>query len=223
MAAILIAEDNERLRRMIVSCLKQNHYSVLEAENGQQALDLLEHQQADLIIADIMMPVMDGFSLIRELREANYQMPVLIITAKETLEDKRTGFKIGADDYMVKPVDLDELLLRVEALLRRALIAHSHVLKVGGTSLNSDSLTTVCGDEIEVLPQKEFLLLHKLLSYPGKIFTRQALMDEIWGFDNDSAPRTVDVHVMRLREKYRDNSDFEIQTVRGLGYRAVIK
>lgn len=223
MTTILVVEDNDRLRRLMVTSLRHAGYTVLEVPNGQDALDLMEHQTVSLIIADLMMPVMDGFTLIESLRGANNMIPVLIVTAKETLDDKRKGFQTGADDYMVKPLDMEEMLLRVDALLRRSQIAISHLLTVGATSLNEDSLTTVRGSTVTVLPQKEFFLLQLLLSYPGKIFTRQALMDEVWGYDNDSDPRTVDVHIRRLREKFEGNDDFAIETVRGLGYRAVIK
>lgn len=222
MAAILIAEDNNRLRGLMAGTLRRSGYKVLESRHGQAALDHMEQQSVSLVIADLMMPVLDGLTFIKLLRGANNMTPVLVVTAKETLEDKRKGFLAGADDYVVKPVDMEELLLRVDALLRRAHIARSHLLEVGRTRLNQDSLTTVRGHTVIVLPQKEFFLLQLLLSYPGKIFTRQALMDEVWGYDNDSDPRTVDVHIKRLREKYDGNDDFRIETVRGLGYRAVI-
>ena len=222
MTTILIVEDNARLRRMMAMSLSHAGYHVLEAANGVEALDVLERTALSLMIVDLMMPTMDGFTLIEELRGANHNLPVLVITAREALEDKRRGFKTGADDYLVKPVDMEEVLLRVEALLRRSHIAQSHMLKVGATTLDEDSLTTITSGKIIVLPQKEFYLLQKLLSYPGKIFTRQALMDEIWGYDSNSDPRTVDVHIKRLREKYHRNRDFDIETVRGLGYRAVI-
>lgn len=223
MTTILIVEDNARLRRMMAMSLSHAGYHVLEAANGVEALDVLEQTSLSLMIVDLMMPTMDGFTLIEELRGSNHNLPVLIITAREALEDKRRGFKTGADDYLVKPVDMEEVLLRVEALLRRSHIAQSHMLKVGNTTLDEDSLTTITAGKIIVLPQKEFYLLQKLLSYPGKIFTRQALMDEIWGYDSNSDPRTVDVHIKRLREKYLRNKDFDIETVRGLGYRAVIR
>lgn len=222
MPTILIAEDNDRLRRLMAASLRNTGYMALEAEHGQAALDLMARQSVSLLIADLMMPVLDGLSLIEMLRGANDVTPVLIMTAREALEDKRKGFLAGADDYVVKPVEMEELVLRVEALLRRSQITQNHLLRVGNTSLNQDSLTTARGDTIIVLPQKEFFLLQMLLSYPGKIFTRQTLMDEVWGYDNDSDPRTVDVHIKRLREKYIDNEDFHIETVRGLGYKAVV-
>lgn len=223
MVSILVVEDNERLRRLMAISLRQAGYHVLEASHGEEALAVMDTTSVSMIIADIMMPVMDGFTFIETLRGVKNDVPILVITAKETLDDKRKGFGLGADDYMVKPIDMEEMLMRVEALLRRAMVAQSHMLTVGNTTLNEESLTTVCGSVITVLPQKEFFLLQMLLSYPAKVFTRQALMDEIWGYDNDSDPRTVDVHIRRLREKYETNEDFTIETVRGLGYRAVVK
>lgn len=221
MTSVLIVEDNARLRRMVVMNLVRSGYDVLEAENGEEALDVLDEKHVELIIADIMMPELDGITLTEMIRDANNTVPILIITAKDAIEDKRRCFKLGADDYMVKPVEAEELLLRVEALLRRAQIVQNHILTIGETTLDQDSLTTRRGSKITVLPQKEFFLLQKLLSYPGKIFTRQSLMDEIWGYESNSDPRTVDVHIKRLREKFWDCEDFQIDTVRGLGYRAV--
>lgn len=223
MLSILVVEDDQELRELFCIVLAENGYNAIPAENGERALAVLAERHVDLMISDVMMPVMDGFALIEALRDVNNAVPVLVITSKETLEDKRKGFQTGADDYMVKPFEMEEMLLRIEALLRRSQIAQSHILTVGETSLNQDSLTTVRGRCVTVLPHKEFFLLQTLLAYPGKIFTRQALMDEIWGYDNDSDPRTVDVHIKRLREKYDDNEDFRIETVRGLGYRAVVK
>jgi len=188
-----------------------------------EALKVLEDVSIHLIIADIMMPKMDGYELTGELRSAKITIPVLMVTAKETLEDKRKGFKTGVDDYMVKPVDFEEMLLRVEALLRRSNLSSEHILTVGATSLDSDALMVNSGGQSISLPQKEFYLLQLLLSYPQKIFTRQTLMDEIWGYDSETDPRTVDVHIKRLREKFLHSEDFDIETVRGLGYKAVIK
>ncbi|MDL2236301.1 response regulator transcription factor [Christensenellaceae bacterium OttesenSCG-928-K19] len=222
MANILIVEDNQNLRKLMRIHLENAGYSIFEAENGVDALEVMEQTHIHLMVVDIMMPKMDGFELTGELRSAKMTIPVLMVTARESLEDKRTGFKTGADDYMVKPVDMEELLLRVEALLRRAKISGKNILKIGDTKLDSDSLTVSKGDHIDVLPQKEFLLLHMLLSYPGKIFTRQMIMDEIWGYGSETDPRTVDVHIKRLREKFMDNATFSIETIRGLGYKAVI-
>ena len=222
MTNILVAEDNAGLRKLIRIYLTRAGYSVFEAADGVQALEVLDHNPVSLIIADIMMPNMDGYTLTRELREASVDIPVLIVTAKDTLEDKRTGFGAGADDYMTKPVDMEELILRVEALLRRCNMEKARDVAIGSCTLHPESLmVTGPGYEIQ-LRQKEFLLLEKLLSYPMKIFTRQALMDDIWGYDSESDPRTVDTHIKRLREKLSCVQDFEIQTVRGLGYKAVI-
>ena len=223
MVNILVVEDNEKLRKLMKINLSRSGYSVFEAENGYEALDVIEKNSVHLMIVDIMMPEMDGYELTRELREANINTPILIVTAKESLEDKRTGFGLGADDYMVKPIDMEELNLRIEALLRRANINTDKKLVIGGTEINEESFcVTVAGKSMNI-PQKEFGILYLLLSYPGKIFTRQSILDEIWGYDTETDPRTVDVHIKRLREKFADNPDFEITTVRGLGYKGIIK
>lgn len=223
MLNILVVEDNEELRELICIHLKRAGYHAYEAVDGAQALDILERVAIHLIVADIMMPKMDGYELTGELRGAHMTIPVIMVTAKETLEDKRKGFRAGADDYMVKPIDMEEMLLRIEALLRRSKLSGQHILSAGATQLNSESLMVTCGESSIVLPQKEFQLLHMLLSYPNKIFTRNVLMDEIWGYGSETDPRTVDVHIKRLREKFPDSPDFKIETVRGLGYRGVIK
>jgi len=223
MINILIVEDNEQLRKLMCIHLTRAGYNAFEAGNGVEALKVLEDVSIHLIIADIMMPKMDGYELTGELRNANITIPVLMVTARETLEDKRKGFKTGVDDYMVKPIDFEEMLLRVEALLRRSNLSSEHILTVGTTSLDSDALMVNTGNQSISLPQKEFYLLQLLLSYPKKIFTRQTLMDEIWGYDSETDPRTVDVHIKRLREKFLHSEDFDIETVRGLGYKAVIK
>ena len=223
MTNILVVEDNTELRKLLCIHLSRAGYAVYEAEDGLTALDMLEHVLIHLIIADVMMPEMDGYALTRDIREAGIHIPIIIITARDSLEDKRRGFGSGADDYMTKPVDFEEMLLRVEALLRRCNIIRNHEMTVGGCTLHSDTLM-VTGEGYSVeLRQKEFLLLEKLLSYPMKIFTRQVLMDELWGYDSDSDPRTVDTHIKRLREKLAMVPDFEIQTVRGLGYKAVVR
>lgn len=219
MPIILVADDDASIRKMICAYLKSEGYGVLSAANGREALDILASAHTDLLIVDIMMPEMDGYSLTRELRAVNRDIPILIVTARQTLEDKRNGFRIGADDYMVKPVDLDEMLLRIEALLRRAKINTEHQITVGKVALDSDSLTVRSGDVSIELPKKEFYLLFKLLSYPGKIFTRRQLMDDIWGMDADTDERTVDVHIKRIRDKFEGFPEFEIITVRGLGYK----
>ncbi len=217
---ILIAEDDKNLRKLMAAYLEQDGYEVYHAENGEEALKVLDSKQIDLIISDIMMPAMDGYELTEELRAAGYTLPILMVTAKETFEDKRKGFLVGTDDYMVKPIDMEEMLLRVAALLRRANIANEHKLVLGDVILDYDSLTVTAHGKAYELPKKEFYLLFKLLSYPKKIFTRQQLMDEIWGMDAETDERTVDVHIKRLREKFDDFSEFKIVTIRGLGYKA---
>lgn len=219
---IMVVEDDAALRKMMSSVLERNGYRPLPAEDGEQALQLLEREQADLIITDVMMPNMDGYELTELLRQSNYNMPILMVTVKETYGDKHRGFSAGIDDYMVKPIDINEMILRVHALLRRAQIANEHKLQVGGTLLDWDALQVCAAGKSQFLPQKEFYLLFQLLSYPGKIFTRQQLLDEIWGMDSESDERTVDVHINRLRDRFKGNPDFEIATVRGLGYKAVL-
>jgi DNA-binding response OmpR family regulator len=217
MSVILVVEDDANIRKLITTYLKRDNHRALEAADGEAALDVLEREHIDLMIADIMMPTMDGYELTRELRDAHYDFPILMVTAKERIEDKRQGFLAGTDDYMVKPIDFDEMLMRVAALLRRAKINSERKITIGALTLDYDTLTV--GNT--ALPQKEFQLLFKLLSYPSKIFTRQNLMDEIWGYDTDSEERTVDVHIKRLREKFGEVSEFSIVTVKGLGYKAV--
>lgn len=221
---ILVVEDDQELRELFCTVLSDNGYHPLPAEDGASALDLLEKHYIDLIISDIMMPNIDGYTLIRELREAQYMMPILIITAKDSPSDKQACFRAGIDDYMVKPIDVNEMIWRVEALLRRSQIISERRLKLGGTLFDYASLTVSAPDKAdEVLPQKEFLLIYKLASSPNRIFTRRQLMDEIWGVDTETDPHTLDVHINRLRERFRDNPDFEIATVRGLGYKVVRK
>ncbi|WP_379144996.1 response regulator transcription factor [Paenibacillus sp. sgz500992] len=221
MITILVVEDNETLRQLICTVLGKHGYRVLAAEDGQSALDILEAEYIDLIISDIMMPQVDGYELIEHLRQSNNNLPVLIITAKDSFQDKQKGFLVGTDDYMVKPVDINEMVLRVGALLRRAQIVNERKLTVGRVTLDYDSVTVYRDGDNTVLPQKEFFLLYKLIAYPNKIFTRQQLMDEIWGMDTETDARTVDVHINRLRERFREYTEFEIVTVRGLGYKAV--
>ena len=217
---ILIVEDDKNLRKLIGTVLKQNGFNVFSANDGEQALEILESTKADLIICDIMMPNMDGYELTSSLRDAGYNMPILMITAKDTMEGKRKGFISGTDDYMVKPINIDEMLLRINALLRRSKISTEHRLEAGDVVLDYDTLSVQSSKETIILPKKEFMLLFKLMSYPKKIFTRQQLMDEIWGLDTETDERTVDVHIKRLREKLSDIKEFEILTVRGLGYKA---
>lgn len=200
--------------------LEQVGYQVSQAENGQEALCILENQQVDLIISNIMMPLIDGFELIESLRQANYRTPILTITARESFEDKEKGFRLGTDDYMVKPIDMNEMILRVAALLRRARISNEHKITIGNIVLNYDTLC-ISGPDLDMeLPKKEFLLLFKLLSYPKQIFTRQQLMDDIWGLDSDVDVRTVDSHIKKLRKKFDERPEFKIITIRGLGYKA---
>ena len=220
MLHILVAEDNQSLRKLMTIYLKQAGYQVSEANDGNEALKIIENTQVDLLISDLMMPNVDGYRLTDALRRDNNMLPILIGTAKETLEDKKKAFTSGTDDYMVKPIDMDEMLLRVEALLRRAKIASEHQLKIGDVLLNYNELTVTVGDLVYELPKKEFYVLFKLLSYPKQIFTRQQLMDEIWGYDSEADERTVDVHIKRLREKFDSLTEFKIITVRGLGYKA---
>lgn len=223
MFKILVVEDNKNLRKLMTTYLKKNNYETLEAEDGQEALDVIDKSHVDLIVTDIMMPNMDGYELARELRAANYMMPILMTTAKETIDDKKEGFLAGVDDYMVKPIDMEEMILRVGVLLRRANIINQRKIKIKDIVLAYDELTLTKGKEVYQLPQKEFQLLYKLLSFPNKIFTRQDLMDEIWGLESESELRTVDVHIKRLREKFGNFEEFEIITIRGVGYKAIIK
>ena len=217
----MIVEDDSNQRKLMSTVLEQYGYNVIQAFDGIDALDQLDKKHIDLIILDIMMPRMDGFEFTETIRQGGSNIPILMVTAKQSPIDKRKGFIIGTDDYMTKPVDEEEMVLRVGALLRRSKIVSEKKLTVGSTTLYYDSFTVVSGDVTNEHPQKEFLLLFKLLSYPGKIFTRRQLMDEIWDMDSESDERTVDVHVSRLRDRYRNCPDFEIVTVRGLGYKAV--
>jgi Response regulators consisting of a CheY-like receiver domain and a winged-helix DNA-binding domain len=223
MFCILIVEDDDSTRKLMEAIFLLNGYKVLLAEDGIAALDVIGSRHVDLVVLDLMMPRMDGFEFTAALRGANNHVPILMVTAKEAIADKRKGFLVGADDYMVKPVDEEEMLLRVKALLRRSRIANERRLTIGETVLDYDALTVARGESVMELPNKEFMLLFKLLSYQSKIFTRRCLMDEIWEMNSDTDIRTVDVHVNRLRDRFKDNPDFEIVTVRGLGYKAVGK
>ena len=221
MLKILIVEDDHELRQLFTHVLLKNGYTVKGVSNGREGLDAMDESYYDLIISDVMMPVMDGFEMVRQLREAGNSTPILMITAKDTFDDRRQGFLSGTDDYMVKPVNVNEMVLRVGALLRRAQMINDRRQVIGNTVLECDSLTVTCNGESMVLPQKEFMLLYKMASYPGRIFTRQQLMDEIWGYDSESDTHTVDVHIGRLRERFRDNKDLKIVTMRGVGYKVV--
>jgi DNA-binding response OmpR family regulator len=221
MLKILIAEDDRELRQLFAHVLRKNGYQVEGVSNGQEALDALDNTYFDLIISDVMMPQMDGYTLVSQLREAGINTPVLMVTAKDAFDDMRQGFLSGTDDYMVKPVNVNEMVLRVGALLRRAQMIHERRQTLGNTVMEWDSLTVTWEGGSLVLPQKEFMLLYKMASFPGRIFTRQQLMDEIWGYETDSDAHTVEVHVGRLRERFRDNPDFKIVTIRGVGYKVV--
>ncbi|MCI7741479.1 MAG: response regulator transcription factor [Clostridiales bacterium] len=221
MFRILIAEDDRELRQLFQHVLMKNGYAVTGVADGKEALDAIDKGYYDLIISDIMMPVMDGYELVSSLRQAGINTPVMMITAKDAFDDMRLGFLSGTDDYMVKPVNVNEMVLRVGALLRRAQMINDRRQTIGNTVLECDSLTVTCNGESMVLPQKEFMLLYKMASFPGRIFTRQQLMDDIWGYDSDSDTHTVDVHIGRLRDRFKDNTDFKIVTIRGVGYKVV--
>lgn len=221
MLKILIAEDDCELRQLFSHVLIKNGYEVMGVSNGKEAMEAMDNDYYDMIISDIMMPVMDGYEFVRQLRDVGNMIPVLMITAKDAYDDMRQGFLSGTDDYMVKPVNVNEMVLRVGALLRRAQMINERRQVIGNTVLECDSLTIITEDETAILPQKEFMLLYKMVSFPGKIFTRQQLMDEIWGYDSDGDTHTIDVHIGRLRERFRDSKDFKIVTIRGVGYKVV--
>lgn len=218
---ILIVDDQPNIRRLYEYTLEKNGYRPFTAANGEEALALLDRQHVDLIILDVMMPVLDGYGCLKALRDGGSTVPVLMITARDSAEDVRKSFLLGTDDFMVKPVDEIEMLLRIKALLRRSKISEEQRLTVGGTELVYDSFSVIRDGVTTALPRKEFQILFKLLSFPEKTFTRQNLMEEFWSMDSDSEARTVDVHINRLRERFKDNPDFSIVTVRGLGYKAV--
>lgn len=217
---ILVVDDNKDARILTSTVLTQNGYKAFEAQNGCEGLEMLDKTQIDLIVLDVMMPGMNGYEFAKILRDNDWNLPILMVTAKETMHDKKMGFISGTDDYMVKPVDEEEFLLRIAALLRRAKIANEHKLSIGDTVINYDELSVSYSGNSYVLPKKEFQLLFKLLSYKDKIFTRRQLMDEIWDMETETDERTVDVHINRLRERFKDNEDFKIITIRGLGYKA---
>ena len=223
MFKILIAEDDRELAELFCHVLTKNGYSVKGVANGREGLDAVRSDYYDLIISDIMMPVMDGYEFVRSVREDGINTPVLMITAKDAFDDMRAGFVSGTDDYMVKPININEMVLRVGALLRRAQMMNERRITMGGTTLECDSLTVITEKESMILPQKEFMLLYKMASFPGRIFTRQQLMDEIWGYAPDGDTHTVDVHIGRLRDRFRDSVDFSIVTMRGVGYKVVKK
>ena len=220
---ILVVDDDKNTRRLLQAVLEVENYVVSTASNGEEALKVLDSQHIDLVVLDIMMPKMDGYEFTQTLRECNNNLPILMISAKHLPEDKRRGFLVGTDDYITKPIDEVEMLLRIRALLRRAKIASERRIQIGEVVLDYDGLTVSGHGQVQTLPQKEFLLLYKLLSYPGKIFTRIQLMDEIWGTESDTAWETVTVHIGRLRKRFEGWEEFEIVSVRGLGYKAVKK
>ena len=221
MFQILVVEDDRALRELFCTVLSKNGFVYYEAADGLAAWDVLEKHYIDLVISDIMMPNMDGYELVRSLRKGGYNMPVLMITAKDTFEDLQSGFTAGTDDYMVKPVNVNEMILRINALLKRAQIVNEKKITFGTMELHYDNLTVTLDGESTVIPQKEFYILYKLLSNPGKVFTKQQIMDEIWGMDTESDPHTMDVHISRLRDRFKERAPFEIITIRGLGYKAV--
>ena len=221
MLKILIVEDDRDLRTLFSHVLSRNGYTTKSAGSGVEALSMLEEDYFDLIISDIMMPEMDGYEFVSTLREGGYTIPVLMITAKDSFDDMRRGFLSGSDDYMIKPINVNEMVLRVGALMRRAQMINDRRQVIGSTTMDCDSLTVSSEFGSVTLPQKEFMLLYKMSAFPGKIFTRQQLMDEIWGYDTESDTHTVEVHIGRLRDRFRDNPDFKIVTIRGVGYKVV--
>ncbi len=223
MFRILVVDDDKNTRLLLKSVLEAEQYSVFTASNGEEALDVMDDEHIDLVVLDIMMPKMDGYEFTKSLREVQNNLPILMVSAKQLPEDKRRGFLVGTDDYMTKPIDEEEMLLRIKALLRRAQIVNERKIVIGDVVLDYDSFTVTRNGETQELPQKEFMLLFKLLSYPGKIFTRIQLMDEIWGAESDTGWETVTVHIGRLRKRFEGWKEFEIESVRGLGYKAVKK
>ncbi|WP_234118674.1 response regulator transcription factor [Clostridium hydrogenum] len=220
MFTILIVEDNEVLNKMMCAKLRQEHFQTISAFDGEEALTVMDKEHIDLVICDIMMPNMDGYELTKELRIYYKTMPILMVTAKGQMEDLEKGFKVGTDDYMIKPINMKEMVLRVNALLRRAELVNKKRLVIGNVLLDYDALTVKIGEENLDLPPKEFYLLFKLLSNPNKIFTRIELMDEIWGMDSEADDRTIDSHIKKIRRKFENYSDFKIVTIRGVGYKA---
>lgn len=221
MVHILVVDDDKNTRRFMKAVLEEEQYIVFTASNGVEALDILDTTHIDLVVLDIMMPKMDGYEFTEILRSVQNELPILMVSAKQLPADRKKGFQVGIDDFMTKPVDAEEMMLRIKALLRRAKITSERKIMIGNVVLDADSLSVTREGETQVLPQKEFQLLFKLLSYPGKIFTRIQLMDEIWGTQSDSGWETVTVHVGRLRRRFEGWSEFQIESVRGLGYKAV--
>lgn len=218
---ILVVDDDKHSRQLFKAILENENYTVSTAEDGEKALEMMDSMHVDLVVLDVMMPNMDGYEFTRVLRETENNLPILMVSAKQLPEDKKKGFLVGTDDYMTKPIDEEEMLLRIKALLRRARIVNERKIEIGTIVLNYDTLTVTGHGLTQELPQKEFMLLFKLLSYPGKIFTRIQLMDEIWGADSDTGWETVTVHIGRLRKRFEGWAEFSIESVRGLGYKAV--
>ena len=223
MFQIMVVEDDTNTRRLMETVLKQHGYQPILACDGVEALEKMESRHVDLIVLDLMMPRMDGYEFTRTLRDSGSDIPILMVTAKETPQDKKKGFIIGTDDYMVKPVNVNEMILRINALLKRAQIVNEKKIRFENAELRYDDLTVCISGDCSVLPKKEFYILYKLLSNPNRVFTKQQIMDEIWGMDTESDPHTLDVHISRLRERFKDTAQFEIVTIRGLGYKAVKK
>lgn len=223
MVKILVIDDDKNIRKLLTVVLQNEGFAVLSAPNGQTALEIMDREIIDLVIVDVMMPELDGYEFTKSVRAVNDKLPIIMVSAKQLSEDRKKGFLAGIDDFIVKPLDTEELVLHVRALLRRAKINSEGKILIGQVVVDSESLTVTRGDETQVLPQKEFLLLFKLLSYPDKIFTRIQLMDEIWGMDSDTGWETITVHVARLRKRFENYEEFEIISVRGLGYKAVKK
>lgn len=221
MFKLLVVDDNKNTRELMRAVLEAENYTVFTAEDGQAALEVMDTQHIDLVILDVMMPRMDGYEFTRTLRANDNDLPILMVSAKQLPQDRKLGFIAGTDDFMTKPVDEEEMLLRITALLRRAKITSERQLTIGEVVLNFDTYTVShTNGESHTLPQKEFQLLYKLLSYPGKIFTRIELMDEIWGVESDTGWETVTVHIAKLRKRFADWPEFRLESVRGLGYRA---
>lgn len=220
---ILVVDDDKHTRRLFQAVLEAEKYTVSTAADGEEALEIMDREHIDLVVLDVMMPRMDGYEFTKVLREGQNHLPILMVSAKQLPADKKKGFLVGTDDYMTKPIDEEEMLLRIRALLRRARIASERQIVIGNVVLDYDSLTVSRGTEKQELPQKEFLLLYKLLSYPGKIFTRIQLMDEIWGSESETGWETVTVHIGRLRKRFAGWEEFSIESIRGLGYKAVKK
>jgi len=218
---ILVVDDDKNIRKLFQAILEAEHYTVALAEDGEKALKLMETEHIDLAIVDIMMPNMDGYEFTRQLRETDDTLPILMVTAKQLPADRKAGYQAGTDDYMTKPVDEEEMLIRISALLRRAKIMNEKQIQMGKVTLDYDTFAVTREGDKQTLPQKEFLLLYKLLSYPDKIFTRIQLMDEIWGMDSDAGWETITVHINRLRKRFDSYPEFELLSVRGLGYKAV--